>query len=433
MTGTEEKLVRSIGRWTLAGLVLNGIIGSGVYGLPSVIGAKLGDRAWIAWVIAAVAVGVVVACFAEVASRFGKAGGQYLYARVAFGPYLGMQMGWMTYLVRLTSVATNVNLLTIYLAEFVPAAGTGFGPAVVASVFLASLAWLNVRGLKQATGAANFLIVAKIVPLVAFAVVGLALTLGRGPATVESVVAPLGLKTWVEAVLLLFFAYGGFESAMLPLGEAKRPERDAPFALFVGLAGVAGIYLSVQIVSTLALPDLAGHQRPLADAARSLVGPGGATFMTLGAVLSLVGWGLGTMILTPRLTYSMAEHGDLPAAFGSVHPRFRTPAFSIVACAFFSLLLTLSGSFLQNLTIAAVSRLFTYALVCLSLPVLRARDGKDPDLPAARFRLPFGTGLAVLGVLFSLTLATRMTVREAVILAVVVAAGTVAYFFRRKR
>lgn len=432
MTGSEDKLVRSIGRWTLAGLVLNGIIGSGVYGLPSIIGGKLGDRAWIAWVIAAAAVGVVVACFAEVASRFGKAGGQYLYARVAFGPYLGMQMGWMTYLVRLTSVATNVNLLTIYLAEFVPAAGKGFGPALVATVFLASLAWLNVRGLKQATGAANFLIVAKIVPLVAFAVVGLGLTMG-GSTAASDPVGPIGVRTWVESILLLFFAYGGFESAMLPLGEAKRPERDAPFALFVGLAGVAAIYLSVQVVSTLALPDLPTHQRPLADAARSLVGPAGATFMAVGAVLSLVGWGLGTMILTPRLTYSMAEHGDLPAVFGSVHPRFRTPAFSIVACAVFSLALTLSGSFLQNLTIAAVSRLFTYALVCLSLPVLRARDGTDPDLPPARFRLPFGTGFAVLGVLFSLTLATRMTVREAVILAVVVAAGTVAYLVRRKR
>ncbi|MGE0440912.1 MAG: APC family permease [Gemmatimonadales bacterium] len=432
MTAESKGLVRSLGRWTLAGLVLNTIIGSGVYGLPSVVSGKVGGSAWIAWVLAAAAIGVIVLCFAEVSSRFREAGGQYLYARVAFGPFVGVQMGWASYLVRATSVATNVNLLTIYLAEFLPTVGQGAGPIIVATVYLGAMAWLNVIGVKQAAWVSSALLLIKIVPLLAFAGVGLGLALGRG-AVVPDPVAISGSLTWVEAVLVLIYAYGGFESAMFPLSEARNPERDAPFALLIGLVGCLLLFTTVQLVVTFTLPDAGSHSRALADAARALVGAPGATFMALGAVLSLIGWGMSVVLLSPRLTYAMAEHGDAPKIFGRVHPTYRTPAFSIVAFAVLSFVLAISGSFLQNLTIAVISRLFTYALVCLALPVLRRREGTDPRIGPARFRLPAGTLLAVLGVVITLGLAVRMTTREAVIMLVVAALASVSYWLSPAR
>ena len=122
---TGPALLRAIGRWSLVALVLNGVIGSSVFGLPSVIGGKLGAMSPLAWLVAALGIGTVVACFAEVASRFSEAGGPYLYAREAFGPFAGFQIGWLLWLARVTAFAALANLLVSYLGVFWPAAAGG--------------------------------------------------------------------------------------------------------------------------------------------------------------------------------------------------------------------------------------------------------------------------------------------------------------------
>ncbi len=410
-------LVRTIGRWTLVGLVLNGILGSGVFGLPSVIAGKVGAAAWWAWLVAALVIGVIMACFAEVASRYRGAGGPYLYAREAFGSFLGIQMGWLAYLVRLTAAATNANLLVIYLAEFWPGASTRPAGALVLLLVVGGLAALNYRGVRHGATTSNVFIISKLLPLVVFGLVGLALVMVRGAVSPGPPTAPVTAGIWVETILLLIFAYGGFEAALVPMAEARAPERDAPFALLVALLVCTAIYTLVQVVVSLTLPDAAAHARPLAAAARVLAGPAGAALITIGALLSISGYLAGAMINTPRLTWAMAERGEFPRFFARVHPGYRTPYLSIVVFGALVLALALSGSFVQNLTLSAVSRLGTYGLVCLALPVLRRRS----DAPPPRLRLPAGTLTASLGVIFSLVLATRMTPRELGILAVVAA------------
>ena len=427
----SDKLVRSLGRWTLAGLVLNGILGSGVYGLPSLVAGKVGAHAWVAVVMAGVAIAVIVACFAEVASRFPGTGGPFLYTRVAYGDFVGVQVGWLQYLTRIASMATNINLFAIYLAEFIPAVQGWWGKALVGAIVLGGLAWVNIRGVKSGAWMSNVLIVVKIVPLALFVVVGLGFIWGRG--AVEPVPGPpLTAFAWADALMILIFAYGGFENAIVPLGEAKNPERDAPFALFVALVACAALYTGVQLVSTLSLTDPSQYPRPLAEAARVLMGPVGAVFMVTGALLSLIGWFGGAMVATPRLTYAMAEDRVLPAAFAAVHPRYRTPAFSIVVLAVISLALALSGGFLSNLTLSVATRLVVYFLVCCSVPVLRSRDGNDPALPPARFRLPAGAVFWVAGCAFSLTMATRMSQKEFWILLLVVALASVNWWVSRR-
>ena len=424
-------LIRAIGRWSLAGLLLNGVIGSGIYRLPAEVGGKLGGQAWIAWIVAGLAIATIVACYAEVSSRFGEAGGQYLYARLAFGSYAGLQMGWISYLVRLTSAAVNVNLFAVYLAEFIPAAGRGIMPAVVAALYFGLVAWVNVCGVRQATALSDVFILAKLVPLAAFGVWGAWLVFSHGPVAPGPIPAVSG-TTWIEAVMLLIYAYGGFESSLVPLSEARQPERDAPFALFVGLGTCMLLFVMVQAVTTWSLPDPGAHPRPIADAARALAGPIGATVMALGALTSLLGWGLAAMVHVPRLTYAMAERGDLPAVFGRVHPVYRTPAVSIIVYAVISFALTLSGTLLQNLSIAVIARLVTYAIVCLSLPALRRRDGRDAALPAARFRLPGGWLFPALGVGISVVLATRLGLRDVAIMAIVIFLGTGHWLVNRR-
>ncbi|MEK6688605.1 MAG: amino acid permease, partial [Gemmatimonadota bacterium] len=232
-------------------------------------------------------------------------------------------------------------------------------------------------------------------------------------------------------MLLLIFAYGGFEAALMPMAEAKDPRRDAPFALFMGLVVVTIIYAAVQFAVLVVLPDPGASQRPLAEAARVVMGSAGAVFMAAAALISVYGYLAGAMLNVPRLTFAMAERGDLPRFMAWVHPVFRTPGVSIVVFAALIAVLAVQGSLLQNLSLSAVSRLSTYGIVCLALPVLRWRDvsGAAPAL----LRLPFGPLLAGLGLIFSLALATRMTGREAMLLAIFAALATVHWLAVRHR
>ncbi|MEO8449221.1 MAG: APC family permease [Gemmatimonadota bacterium] len=426
-------LVRSIGRWTLVGLVLNGVLGSGIFGLPSTLIGKLGPASLWAWPIGAGLVGIIMLCFAEVASRFRDAGGPYLYARVAFGDFAGIQMGWVAYLVRLTSAASNVNLFVLYLAEFWPGVRHPAAGAVVLISLLAFFAVINYRGADLGARLSNVVVAAKLVPVTLFALVGLALVVARGEAAVQPVVTPTP-AAWLDGIVLLVFAYGGFEAGLMPLAEAKQPERDAPFALLMTLAVCTVLYILVELVVLRALPNAPSSSRPLAAAAAALIGPMGARFMAVAALLSVLGWLAAAMVNVPRLTYAMAANGDLPSIVGRVHPTYRTPHVSIVLFAVLVAALALSGSFLQNVTLAVVSRLVNYGVVCAALPALRRQERTAPDrVPPARFRLKAGPLLAALGVAITALLITRITTREALIMAAVVAGASVNYFASRSR
>ena len=158
----RPELVRTIGRWALAGLVINGVIGSAIFGTPSLIAGKLGRAAPWAWVVAAVLIGVVIACFAEVASRFRDAGGPYLYVRETFGRFAGIQTGWMAYLARLTATASVANLFVIYLGEFWPGFGSRSVGIAVLTLLLGALAVVNYRGVQLGSGVSSVIAAAKI-------------------------------------------------------------------------------------------------------------------------------------------------------------------------------------------------------------------------------------------------------------------------------
>lgn len=427
----KPELVRTIGRWALAGLVINGVIGSAIYGLPSVISGKLGSAAPWAWVVAAVLIGIILACFAEVASRFREAGGPYLYARATFGPFAGLQTGWMAYLARLTASATNANLFVIYLGEFVPGITAGVRSVIVLTALLGGLALVNYRGVGQGSRVSSLLAAAKLAGLALFIGLGLLWIAGHG--AVPAPAPPPGIQPWLQTMLILVFAYGGFEAALLPLAEAKDPQRDAPVALFVALLAATLVYTLGQTIVTLTLPDPASATRPLAESARVFMGNGGARFLAVCAMVSTFGYLAGAMVNVPRLTFAMAEQGDLPKPFGAVHQVFRTPHLSIVCFALLVWILAANGSFLQNLTLSVVSRLITYGLVCAALPVLRSRDGRPGAAAPAAFRLPVGGLFAGLGVLGMAVVATQVSMREARIMAVVMALATLHYLVGRTR
>ncbi len=429
----SRSLPQAIGRLALTGLTLNAVIGSSVFGLPSVVAGELAAASPLAWLLAAAGMALIVACFAEVASRFSQAGGQYLYARVAFGRLAGIEMAWLTYLVRLTAAATNANLFVIYIAEFWPGATGPLHSRIILAAILLPLAIANYRGVGSGLTVSTTFTIAKLVPLGIFIVAGLGVLLSRGLPGATHLGGAVGLGSWLQVILALVFAYGGFEAALLPLGEAKNPRRDAPVALFTALGLCALLYTLVQMVVVATLPDPGAAERPLAASARIFLGNGGATLMALGALISVYGYLAGAMLNVPRLSYAMAEQGDLPPRFGAVHPRYRTPHVSVLVFATLTWALASVGSFLQNLSLSAVSRLLTYGAVCVALIVLRRRERHEPSrVEPAWFRVPLGETVAVLGLAFSAVLILRMNQRELAVLAGTLIVGLIHWRMQTK-
>ncbi len=369
-------LVRAIGRWSMAALVINSIIGSGIFGLPSDLAKLLGNASPYAVLIAGGAMGVIMACFAEVASRFTQTGGPYLYSRVAFGRLVGIEMGWMLWLVRLTAPAANASLFVIYLREFWPRAMDPFPRLCVLTLLIGILAVTNLRGVRAGAEMSNIFTVAKLVPLFLVAIAGAVYVLNHQQMS-NATATSAGAHSWLKAILILGFAYGGFEGALTPMSEATNPRRDTTFGLFAALIT--------------------------------------CTLIAVGALVSIYGYLSANMLAVPRLTFALAEQQDFPAIFAAVHPRFRTPYFSILVFATLVWLFALLGNFTWNVTLSAAARLFCYGAGCAALPVLRR---KQPG--GARFQLPAGSLLALIGVAVCVVLITQIDLRKSLILVAVI-------------
>jgi len=425
------RLVRAIGRWSLAALAVNSVIGSGIFGLPGTVAGLLGKRSVVAVLIAGAAMGVIMACFAEVASQFSEAGGPYLYARAAFGRLTGILVGWMLYLAQTAAPAANANLFVIYLAEFWPAAKEPWPRFAILTLLVGVLALINARGARQGAAVSNLFTVAKLLPLLMVISAGAAVTFVH-PAP-WGAAGPMPASAWMRAIVLLIFAYGGFESSMAPMSEAKNPRRDAAFALFAALIACTVIYALVQWVVVGVLGPAAISDRPLAEVARITMGKRGAALVALGALVSVYGYLSAKLLAMPRVTFALAKGGDLPQIFAAVGPRFHTPWFSILFYGAAVWTLAMVGNFTWNVTLSVVARLFYYAVVCAAVIALRR---KQPLV--AGFRLPGGQLLAVLGVAIAVgvgiaaVLAKQVELSKSMILAATVGAAFVNWVWVRR-
>lgn len=421
---TQEGLVRGIGRWDLVALTVNIIVGAGIFGLPSKIYGLTGTWSMLAYVVCAVLSTLIILCFAEVGSRFAETGGPYLYTRVAFGPAIGFEVGWLLWLARLTGFAALCNLLLGYLSFFWPAAGFGWTRALVITLVVIALTTVNVIGVREAALVSNLFTVGKIAPLLLFVVAGL-FFLSPQPFTMHA--APR-FSDFSRAVLLLFFAFSGFEMAVIPAGEIRDPQHNIGFALLTATGAVALLYLMIQVVCIGTLPGLANSERPLVDASSRFLGASGASILSVGALISVTGTLNSIMLAGPRVLFAMAEQGQLPRLLAATHRRFRTPHIAILISAAVMLVLTLQGTFMSALTISTVIRLLAYIATCVSLPVLRFR--KDARLP--RFTAPAGVAVAVAATALSVWLLSNSPSSDARAAGLAAALGLIIFFFRGK-
>lgn len=417
----EEKLERQItarGIWLLA---VNGMIGAGIFAAPAGAARETGVWSPLVYVACAILLGLIVACYAELASRFRSTGGPLLYMRTAFGPFAGFQAGLAMYATRITAFAANVNLMVASIAFFVPALAGGAARMLVIIAIIAVLAGINMAGARPAMRAMGVLTILKFLPLLAIAMVGL-FHIDPSLFPENSLGFPESAQ-WSAAILLVIYAFVGWESAVIPAGETREPGRAMPLGLFGALAVVALLYVVIQIVCVAVVPDLASSQRALVDAGAILFGPAGALFITLGVIVSVGGNITGTVVTTPRLTYALALERTLPDWFGKVDRRTHVPVNSIAFFAVLAAILAIVGDFFALAAMSAFVRVLIYVGCILAMPRVRAIPA-ETDNP---MRLPLGWTIPVLAVLGSLVLLSQVPLRSMAITGAFLVAGGALY------
>jgi amino acid transporter len=419
--------VRSIGRIGLTALAVNIIIGGGIFGLPSEVAGLVGRASPLAVIAGGLLMGIVMGCFAEVASQFSEHGGAYLYIGKAFGSYPGLLAGWFTWLTTIGAAAANVTLFVSYGAAFVPFAKSSAG-RIVALLFVIAVATVaNYVGVRSGARFSMLLAFAKLVPLAVLIAFGLA-RFGAHPELItrQEIVGP-GAARWLDALLLLIFAYGGFEDSLIPLGEVKNPQKTVPIALGSALAICIGVYTLLQFI-VVAILGTSPSERPLAATGAVLIGPASALLISLGAMVATYGNFSGILLASPRLMFALAENGQFPKFLGSVHERFKTPHRSIVVFGILTALVAATGTFRWALLITTGSTIFVYGGVCAALIRLRRMSAERSG-----FRLPAGVPLATIGVAMSLAVMTRLHWKESIVLTATALCATVMWMVARNR
>ncbi len=418
-------LRRAVGRWQLYGLSINDVVGSGIYLLPAAAAALLGPASLWGILLAGLAVGLLVLCYAQAASHFDQPGGSYLYAREAFGPFVGLEVGWMQVLTRIASAAALSNGLAEAVTHFWPGAASGGARIAIVTGSLAFLVAINVIGVRAAARTGVFLAIAKVVPLLMFIAIG-AMFADLSQAAVLANDIPL--RDLGEAALLLLFAYAGFENLPAAAGEYRNPQRDVPFAMLSMIATVTAIYVAVQWVALGTLPGLAESQTPIADAAAQFGGSWLVWLVTVGAAVSILGTNSNTVMLGPRYLLAVANDGFGPKFLTRIHPRFRTPVPAILVIGVLSLALALSGSFVQLAMLSVVARLVTYIATAMAVVVLRRRYGDREQA----LRLPGGILIPVAATVVAVGLLASASAQNLVAGALALVAGALIYRFWRR-
>lgn len=386
-----SQLKRNLTLAAVVSLGINGVIGQGIFLTPGKAAAAMGPSAILALLLAGLLCFLIALCFAEVGSRFRETGGAYLYARKAFGSFVGFEVGWMTCCVAILSWATLANGFTQVLAKFIPEVLLGPWQKAVAVGVVSLLTIVNLFGVKSGARVVKFFTVAKLLPIILFILIGAFFmqTSNFVP------FAPQGMTPLAETTIILLYAYAGFETMVVPAGEMDEPKRSVPLALFIVLGICTVVYVSVFAVANGSFAAIEGHHNPVAEAASGFMGPIGGTIIAAGICLSVFGTNSGSALVNPRRFFAMAERGDFPRILCWVHPKTGAPVPAILLTWLATVVLTLIGSFEQLLVIGVLARFAQYIPTCLAVLVLRRRPDYDPD---AGYTLPFGPLIPLLAI-----------------------------------
>lgn len=393
---------KKIGFFSIVLLGINAIIGSGIFLLPNKAMKLIGPASLLVILFDMILVVSIALCFAEVGGMFKKNGGPYVYAKEAFGDFVGFEVGFMKWAISMIAWATMAVGFTTALSAVFPAAGEGFTKNVIIVCILLGLGIINILGVNISKILNNIITVGKLLPLLIFVAIGIFFIKGNN----FTPFFPNGQYisgSFGAAALLIFYAFTGFESIAVAAEDMENPEKNIPKAIITVMIIVSIFYLLIQTVSIGILgPDLGLTNTPVADASSVFLGKGGGILVTAGTLISIGGINMASSFITPRTAVALAEDGLLPKALAKYNKK-GTPYIAIIVTVLITIPIALSGSFTKLAAISVVSRFAQYLPTCLSVLVLRK---KRPDLKTS-FRIPFGPVVPILAVIVSIWLLTQ--------------------------
>ncbi len=421
-----EHLRRDLSRLAIAVLAINGIVGAGIFGMPGKAADLTGSFSPFIFVICGVLMSTLMISFAQAASYYKGTGGPILYVGTAFGSFAGFQVGWMLWVSRVLSLAANANLLTSYLAALVFADGGNPEAFRITAITLIAgfFTYVNIVGVKSGMQAIFAITLAKFIPLLVLCLVGASLF---SPDSFAGMELPV-YEDFGVAMVLVFYAFVGFEGALVPAGEFKNPQRDIPKAMFATAAFASILYAVIQTVSYAALPDLGSSEQPLAAAAEVMMGKAGLWMISIGAIVSVLGNYASAVLSVPRLTYALARSGMLPQLFARTHDRFQTPHYSIAIYCGTGLTLGIFGSFKELAVMSSLARLLIYVLCLAAIPGIKKRLAGSEDA----LRLPGGLTIPFIAFAISIWLMTQVRFEAVYKTSALIAIGTILFALARR-
>ncbi len=354
-------------------LCFNGIVGASIFALPAVLLADSGSFSPFMFLIVGLAALLVIVPFANSAAAFPESGGPATYGLV-YGRFAAFELGWTFYVARIAGFAANTNVLVDYIGRWWQPGGEGFWRAGLIIAIWVALAMMNILGMRSAIRVLGGFTLLKILPLILAAVAAL-LLLGPPPAPG----AAASLDRFEAGFLITFYAFVGFENAVIPAGETKDPKRTLPKAIIATTLITAALYFVVQLAFVTAFEGGAPEGgAPLLDLGRVVAGPSGAVALSLAAVCSLAGNLLAGSAATPRITYAMGDRRDLPSWFAAVNVKFVSPANSIGFMCVVVAALAITGRFIWLAVVSTLARLMIYIATIGALPLSVGRANLQP-------------------------------------------------------
>lgn len=421
----SPSLVRALTRRDLIGILLNAMIGAGMLAAPAKVFDVAGGWSFVVLLVSALALLPLIACFADLGSRFTATGGPYLYVREGLSPTPAFAAGWLLWISQAMSTATLANLFVSYLAGFVPALEDGIPRLATIAALGVVMVGVVLVGIAPSARVSNALIAIKVGFIALFLAAGLPFVdFGR----IEMGAPPLP-GDFAAAMLVYLFAYTGFERGAVLAGEARDPKRDVPAALGVSMAVATLAYGAVLLVCIGMLDAPAATDRPLAEAGRLLYGSVGAVAVSAGALVVILGTLFVVGLGMPRMLLALAEARQLPASLAAVHPRWRTPHVAILLSGILAYGAAMASDLITALTISTGARLVCYILSCVALWRLNRRA----DTPPAQFRLPAASVVAIATALLFTWVLLAGAVAELPALTAVAVAGFLVMFAYRAR
>jgi APA family basic amino acid/polyamine antiporter len=369
----KNKLIRSVGSFGIVLLAINAMMGAGIFTLPSIVVSRVGTISPWLFLIVGLGVITIVLTFGRLASFFTDSGGPILYANSAFGPLVGFSTGWILYISRIAAFGANSNALTIYLGTIWPWVNSSTGRGIVISTICVGLTWINYVGVKDSLKALTLFTFLKLTPIFFLIIIGLK---HISPEIFLDTDLP-DINGLGPTILLLIYAFVGFESATYVSGESTDPKKSLPKAMIQSAIFIAIFYFLISLVYVSAIPSGNENENTLVSLGEFLLGSIGAVTITFAAVFSIGGNLASMMLAVPRLTFSLSEKNLLPKWFRNVHKRHKTPSNSILFFGLLTLIFALSGSFVFLVMASSLTRLLSYIASICALPfIVKKADEK---------------------------------------------------------